>query len=149
MKKRIFLYVILLISNVLWSQKDGFWDKERATSKEIIVKSGEKVLIKSNDLPVGTTEIVFRITLLNESQKLTSSLVSVLKAIPDPSGISQGAAGVLHLGSVISGDDKCTYAVFQNTENANLYLKNEKYSACFEQIEKVNKDAKLLKKIKK
>ena len=73
------------------------------------------------DLPVGTTEFVYRITVLDENQKLTSSLVSVLKAIPDPSGISQGTAGAIHLTSAISGDDKCTFALFQEANAANLF----------------------------
>jgi hypothetical protein len=42
---------------------------------------------------------------------MASSLVSVLKAIPDP-GISQGSAERFYRVSKISGDDKCKYAVF-------------------------------------
>ena len=144
MNKLLFLVTLLSVTNLL-AQKDGFWDKERATTKEISLSAGKRALIKAEDLPVGTTEFVYRITILDENQKLTSSLVSVLKAIPDPTGISQGTAGAIHLTSAISGDDKCTFALFQESNAANLYLKEGKTDkACWEQKEKVNKDAKLI-----
>lgn len=145
MNKLYYLVAAILFSVSCFSQKDGFWDKERATSKEIILTAGKRALIKTEELPSGTTEFVFRITLLNEGQKLTSSLVSVLNAIPDPTGISQGAAGAIHLTSAISGDDKCTYAIFNESNQANQFLKDgSSDKACFEQKEKVNKEVKLI-----
>jgi tetratricopeptide (TPR) repeat protein len=145
MNKIIYFVSAILFSSSIFAQKDGFWDKERATSKEIILTAGKRALIKTEELPSGTTEFVFRITLLDEGQKLTSSLVSVLKAIPDPTGISQGAAGAIHLTSAISGDDKCTYAIFNESNQANQFLKDgSSDKACFEQKEKVNKEVKLI-----
>ncbi len=145
MNKIIYFVSAILFSSSIFAQKDGFWDKERATSKEIVLTAGKRALIKTEDLPSGTTEFVFRITLLDEGQKLTSSLVSVLKAIPDPTGISQGAAGAIHLTSAISGDDKCTYAIFNESNQANQFLKDgSSDKACFEQKEKVNKEVKLI-----
>ena len=145
MNKIIYFVSAILFSSSIFAQKDGFWDKERATSKEIILTAGKRALIKMEELPSGTTKFVFRITLLNEGQKLTSSLVSVLKAIPDPTGISQGAAGAIHLTSAISGDDKCTYAIFNESNQANQFLKDgSSDKACFEQKEKVNKEVKLI-----
>mgnify|MGYP001439702221 CR=1 FL=1 len=145
MNKIVYFVSAILFSSSIFAQKDGFWDKERATSKEIVLTAGKRALIKTEELPSGTTEFVFRITLLNEGQKLTSSLVSVLKAIPDPTGISQGAAGAIHLTSAISGDDKCTYAIFNESNQANQFLKDgSSDKACFEQKEKVNKEVKLI-----
>ena len=145
MNKIVYFISAILFSSSIFAQKDGFWDKERATSKEIVVTAGKRALIKTEELPSGTTEFVFRITLLDEGQKLTSSLVSVLKAIPDPTGISQGAAGAIHLTSAISGDDKCTYAIFNESNQANQFLKDgSSDKACFEQKEKVNKEVKLI-----
>lgn len=145
MNKIIYFISAILFSSSIFAQKDGFWDKERATSKEIVLTAGKRALIKTEELPSGTTEFVFRITLLNEGQKLTSSLVSVLKAIPDPTGISQGAAGAIHLTSAISGDDKCTYAIFNESNQANQFLKDgSSDKACFEQKENVNKEVKLI-----
>jgi tetratricopeptide (TPR) repeat protein len=145
MNKLYYLVAVILFSVSCFSQKDGFWDKERATSKEIVLTAGKRALIKTEELPSGTTEFVIRITLLDEGQKLTSSLVSVLKAIPDPTGISQGAAGAIHLTSAISGDDKCTYAIFNESNQANQFLKDgSSDKACFEQKEKVNKEVKLI-----
>ena len=145
MNKIVYFVSALLFSSSIYAQKEGFWDKERATTKEITLSAGKRALIKTEDLPVGTTEFVYRVTVLDENQKLTSSLVSVLKAIPDPTGISQGTAGAIHLTSAISGDDKCTFALFQEANAANLFLKEGKTDrACWEQKEKVNKEAKLI-----
>ena len=141
------IFVLFLISSFYnaFAQKDGYWDKERATTKEIIVSAGDRITIKTEDLPVGTTEIVYRITLLDENQQMANSLVSVLKAIPDPYGIGQGSAGAVFLMSKISGDDKCTYAIFTSDTNAKKYIDNGKVNdACYSQTEPVSKDAKRL-----
>ena len=129
----------------IFAQKDGYWDKERAFNKEIVVSARDRIVIKTEDLPVGTTEVVYRITLLDENQQLASSLVSVLKSIPDPTGISQGSAGAVFLFSKISGDDKCKYAIFSNETAASQYQKTgATEKACYEQNVSVSKDAKLL-----
>jgi tetratricopeptide (TPR) repeat protein len=137
--------VILILPMQINAQQDGYWDKERITNKQIVVSAREKVVIKSEDFPVGTTEIVYRITLLNENQEMASSLVSVLKSIPDPSGISQGSAGAVLLLSKLSGDDKCKYAIFQQENNATNYKKTGNLDkACLYQNNPINKEAKVL-----
>jgi tetratricopeptide (TPR) repeat protein len=69
----------------------------------------------------------------------------LLKAIPDPTGISQGSAGAVFLLSKVSGDDKCNYAIFSSSDVATDYQKSGKtYDACFVQDEAVSKDAKRL-----
>lgn len=139
------LLLLLCMTQISFAQKEGYWDKERATTKEVVLTAGKRILLKTEALPIGTTEFLFRITLLDEGQKLTSSLVSVLKAIPDPTGISQGTAGLIHLTSAISGDDTCTYAIFQEANLANAFLKDGTTAkACFEQKDKINKEARLL-----
>lgn len=143
---QLFLVLFIGISSTsIFAQKDGYWDKERAFNKEIIVSARERIVIKTEDLPVGTTEVVFRITLLDQNQQMAGSLVSVLKSIPDPTGISQGSAGAVFLMSKISGDDKCKYAIFSNAVSAAEYKKSgDTDNACFEQEEAVSKDAKRL-----
>jgi hypothetical protein len=37
-------------------------DKERATTKEVIVSARDRIVIKTDDFPVGTTELIYRIT---------------------------------------------------------------------------------------
>lgn len=144
---RIFCLLILssFCFSSLFAQKTGYWDKERATTKEILVPARDRIIIKSEDLPVGTTEIVYRITLLNENQQLSSSLVSLLKAIPDPTGISQGSAGAVFLLSHITGEDKCQYALFSSNNAAINYQKTgETTKACWVQNTPINKDVKRL-----
>jgi hypothetical protein len=145
--KYIFRTIILLFSTLLFSQsKDGYWDNMRTTNETILLKAGERKAIKSADFPEGTTEIVCRVTVLDENQKIASSLVSLLKAIPDPYGIGQGSAGAVFLASTISGDDKCKYAIFKNATTAtNAVGSGDFNQACFYQKEPLTKDAKLLK----
>ena len=77
---------------------------------------------------------------MDENQELASSLVSVLKAIPDPSGISQGSAGAVLLLSKVSGDDKCKYAIFPVEKFATEYKKTGKLDkACLYQNNPINK----------
>ena len=135
-----------LFSSVVFAQsKDGYWDNIRTTSETITLGAGKKKMIKTADFPLGTTEVVYRISILDDNQKISSSLVSVLKAIPDPTGISQGSAGAVFLASTISGDDKCKYVVFANEKDALEYEKSSVLkNACVVQNEPINKEAKLL-----
>ncbi|TRX37551.1 tetratricopeptide repeat protein [Flavobacterium restrictum] len=137
--------LLLLAIQTIVAQKEGYWDKDRATTKEITVPARDRIVIKTDDLPTGTTEIVFRITLLDQNQQMAGSLVSVLKAIPDPTGISQGSAGAVFILSKISGDDTCKYAIFSKTEWASQYKESGTTAdACFVQDTPVSKDAKRL-----
>ncbi|WPO78096.1 tetratricopeptide repeat protein [Flavobacterium sp. KACC 22761] len=143
--KKTVLSLLIAFSLNAFAQKEGYWDKERATTKEIIVSARDRIVLKTEDLPVGTTEIVYRITLLDENQQMANSLVSVLKSIPDPTGISQGSAGAVFLMSKISGDDTCTYSLFTSSETAKKYIEDGKIDkACYSQEEPLSKDAKRL-----
>ena len=141
----IVIFLFLFTANTVLAQKDGYWDKTRATTEEISVSARDRIVIKTQDFPEGTTEVVYRITLLDKNQQMASSLVSVLKAIPDPTGISQGSAGAVFILSKISGDDKCKYAVFSSADLAKKYKESGKTdNACLVQDTPVSKDAKLL-----
>lgn len=142
MKKIIALLISGIFCPAVFAQQEGYWDKERATTKEIVVSARDRIIIKTDDFPVGTTELIYRITLLDDNQQLAGSLVSVLKSIPDPTGISQGSAGAVFLLSKVSGDDKCKYAIFSSNAFATAYQKSGKtYDACFSQEEPISKEA--------
>ena len=144
MNKFFLLLIFVLFTSISFCQ-EGYWDKDRATSKEIIVGAGKRIVVKTEDFPEGTTEVVYRITLLNENQEIANSLVSILKSIPDPTGISQGSAGAVFLLSKVSGDDKCKYAIFSNSALASEYKENGTFKkACLYQNDPINKDAKRL-----
>lgn len=141
--KKVIFFLFISISAI--AQPDGFWDNARATTKEIVVGAGDRIVIKTEDFPAGTTELAYRITLLDENQQMANSLVALLKAIPDPSGISQGSAGAVFLMSKISGDDKCTYAAFPTSTYATKYKETGKTdNACIVQDKPLSKDARLL-----
>ena len=145
MKVTINVVFLFVFSSFFAQNTEGYWDTMRATSETVVLKAGERKIIKTNNLPEGTSEVVYRFSILDDNQKITSSLVSVLKAIPDPSGISQGSAGAVLLLSTISGDDKCKYAIFGNENEANDYqLTGTVKPACYIQNSAVNKEAKLL-----
>ena len=145
MKKIIVVLLISIFYQSVFAQKSGYWDKERATYKEIVVSARDRIVIETDDFPSGTTELIYRITLLDDNQQMASSLVSVLKSIPDPTGISQGSAGAVFLLSKISGDDKCKYAIFSTNELAKAYSsKGETTNACLAQNVALSKDAKRL-----
>ena len=142
MKKLVFF---LFISTFSLAQKDGFWDKERAFTKEIKLASGNRTLVKVDELPEGTSEFVYRISLIDENGKITTSLASVLKAIPDPTGISQGTAGAITLTNAVSGDDTCIYGIFTSEKAGTQFLKDGKVDkACYSVKEAINKDSKVI-----
>jgi tetratricopeptide (TPR) repeat protein len=144
-KKTILLLFISIFYQSIFAQKSGYWDKERATYKEVVVSARDRIIVETDDFPSGTTELIYRITLLDDNQQMAGSLVSILKSIPDPTGISQGSAGAVFLMSKISGDDKCKYAIFSTNELAKAYgLKGETAEACLAQNTAVSKDAKRL-----
>jgi tetratricopeptide (TPR) repeat protein len=135
-------FLFLLIASFTLAQTDGYWDKERATSKQVVVSARDRIVIPIEELPEGTIEVLYRITLLDENQQLSSSLVSILKAIPDPTGISQGSAGAIFLLSKITGNDECKYAIFTTKEKALEYKKDGiSEKACLYQNKPINKDA--------
>lgn len=137
--------LLLLFTSAIQAQTDGYWDKDRATAREIIVPAGNRAVIKTEDFPIGTTEIVYRITILDENQQLANSLVSLLKSIPDPTGISQGSAGAVFIISKISGDDKCRYGIFTTAENAAKYKETGKpEKTCLFQDTPISKEVKVL-----
>ena len=139
---KVVLLFFLTLS--LSAQETGYWDKTRVTTKEISLAAGDRVAIKSEDFPKGTTEFIYRITILDDNQQLATSLVSLLKSVPDPSGVSQGSAGAVFLLSKISGDDKCTYALFSSEETAKNYKDSGKVEgSCFNQTTPLSKEAKL------
>ncbi|HEX8562681.1 MAG TPA: tetratricopeptide repeat protein [Flavobacterium sp.] len=135
-------FLCSLVGTLAAQNTEGYWDRERATAKEIELCAGCTAYVGTDELPVGTTELIYRITLLDKNQQLASSLSSVLKAIPDPSGISQGSAGAITLLSTISGDDKCTFAVFSSLKNAEEYKKSASVKlACYSQDKEISKIA--------
>ena len=120
---KIIKIAFLFVTSISFAQ-DGYWDNQRVTNKEIKLSAGERTLVKSEDFPDGTTEFVYRITLLDENQKMVSNLSSMLKAIPDPYFIGKGTGGAIDLASAISGTDKCTYAIFSDNNKATDFIKS-------------------------
>ncbi|WP_284653534.1 tetratricopeptide repeat protein [Flavobacterium terrisoli] len=140
-KKILFTTLTLLSLFVKAQNQDGYWDKDRTTNRETVLASGSKTWIRTDEFPIGTTEIVYRITILDVDQKMVNSLSAALMAIPDPSGISKGSGLALSLMSGLSGDDYCYYSIFNSYELANNYSKTGNYkTACYSNPNEINKD---------
>jgi len=145
MKPKILLLLLSIPILTFAQSSDGYWDNQRITNKEIKLSAGDKIIIKSEEFPVGTTEFIYRITLLDENQKMVSDLASVLKAIPDPYYIGKGAGGAISLLSTVSGNDKCTYAIYTNETLASDFISSgSTEKACLFQKNPVSKDAKVV-----
>lgn len=143
--KLLSIFILFSVGAAQSQDVNGYWDNQRITNKEIKLSAGDKIIIKSEDFPVGTTEFVYRITLLDENQKMVNDLASVLKSIPDPYFIGKGTGGALSLASSISGYDKCTYAVFTEEFKANEFSKNADFkTACLYQPKPISKDVKVV-----
>lgn len=139
------LALLVLVTTFSFAQQDGFWDKERAFTKEIKLGSGNRAIVKIDDLPEGASEFVYRISLIDENSKITNSLASILKMIPDPTGISQGTAGAITLTNSFSGDDTCLFGIFTSEKSSNQFLVDGKLDkACYSVKEPINKDSKVI-----
>ncbi len=142
--KKIF---ICLFTIVTFSQKDGYWDKERAFTKEILLSSGNRTLVKVDEFSEGATEFVYRIVLIDKGSALPTTLGSVLTKIPDPSGITQGTGGVLLVGTELAGDDTCIYGIFNDEKFGNQFLKDGLLkTACYAVANPITKDGKVISK---
>jgi len=125
--------------------QNGQWDRERAFSHTFKLKASGRYIVKTTPMPQGTTEIVFRMTVLEDNQQISGNLVSLLKGIPDPTAISQGSAAAVFLASKIAGDDKNRFAVFISEESARTYADGGALTgACYVQNVPVNKEVRLL-----
>ena len=52
------LLLLLCMTQISFAQKEGYWDKERATTKEVVLTAGKRILLKTEALPIGTTEFL-------------------------------------------------------------------------------------------
>jgi tetratricopeptide (TPR) repeat protein len=145
-KKLFFTLLFYAIVSIAFSQNtDSYWDTKRASAETVKVKAGESLVFKSADLPIGTTEVLYRIKIIETNSKITESLVSILKSIPDPTGISQGTAGVIFLTTTITGKDKFDYALFSSVNDATAFTKTKKSTkSCFQSSESSSSDSKII-----
>ena len=142
-KSFLLLSLSLLFTPPMYSQDESGWDKERATTKEIVLDASSTTWSKI-DLPVGTTEVAVRVTLPDDNRQLTTSFADLLGSVPLPSA-QMASAGTKFL-SEIAGNDYCKYYVFQNAQEVNNYFQTyQDNAACFSTPDKVNRDVAFLK----
>lgn len=144
-KCNVLIFLMLIAQCLVAQSTEGYWDNIRTTSTTLTLAPRERIYVQTEPFPRGTTEVVYRITVLDDNEKISSNLISVLKSIPDPSGISQGSAGAVFLLSTISGEDKCKYGVYSSLVATKKYIENSKTDlACYFQNNPINKEAKLV-----
>jgi hypothetical protein len=47
---------------------------KKEPQQKIVVSARDRIVIKTDDFPVGTTELIYRITLLDDNQQMANSL---------------------------------------------------------------------------
>jgi hypothetical protein len=143
MNKSLLIIVVnlILISTGFFAQNsDGYWDDIRKTEKRISLPDHERTWIKV-DLPVGTTQFVYRISFIDVNANLRSSLASVIRGIPDGTGTAQATSAALNLLNSIGGNNKGDYYIFMNARDANyFYNYGESQNECFKNTNDITED---------
>jgi hypothetical protein len=145
MNIKILLRVLVFIISPfnLIAQDASNWDKDRVTTKEILLSAGSKTW-RRIDLPTGTIEVAVRITLLDDNQQLASSFSDLLSGIPLAS--AQVASASVNFLSEVVGEDYCRYYVFLTGEDGNNYIQTADYTkACYSNPIPINRDVVFLK----
>lgn len=143
MKKTCLLISLLTVLNVLFSQDNetGYWDFSRATNKTIKLPFDKKTWIRTDELPIGTTEVMYRITLLNDKQKLLESLASLLNKVPANQYTSTASVATTFASKIVS-NDLCKFSIFTTYEDAQNYYKTGNYqTACYIHLNTVHQYA--------
>ncbi|HUM51133.1 MAG TPA: hypothetical protein PK431_04930 [Chitinophagales bacterium] len=133
MKKSLLLFSFFIIISNSFSQdnESGYWDNSRATYKTIKLAYDKKTWVRTDELPIGTTEIMYRITLLNDKQELLESLSSLVNKIP-PNQYSTSVAIATTLASKVVSNDLCKFSIFNTYDDAQNYYKTGNYqTACY------------------
>lgn len=127
--------ILLSLCNFIFAQSaDGYWDTPRAYYKELTLGAGYRAYYRV-DLPAGTTEIVYRITLLDENQQMADRLSDGL------SNVTGGLSNLISLTSQVVGSDKCYYTIFNKQEDADAFYETGQYSqGCYIKTTAINKD---------
>ncbi len=111
-------------------------------TKEDFKLSAQQRTSRSVELPRGTVQVAIRVTLLGKNQELLNSLGDLVQAIPVP-GIA-AASGGLKLTSMVMGEDRCNYNIFNLEEDADNYSQTgEINNACYS-FSDVHEDARFL-----
>lgn len=118
----LFLFLILLSQSIFCQNSTGYWDKSRSIYKEVKLSAGQRTWHRI-DIPLGTTQVVARITMLGKSQKITKSLTDLLINIPGPE--AKALAAGTSLTSAVMGDDECSYRIFLSKKDADAYYINQ------------------------
>lgn len=128
-KPILFATIFLFFVSICYSQtnnNDGYWDKENIITQtfslngqtQFLNSDANKKIIKI-DLPVGTTKIFYKITVIQEKSKSFVSLKNTLTALSFISNEAKIANSLLDINS--NGTNKCYYSVFSSIDEAKKY----------------------------
>ena len=127
--KFLAVFCLFFCKNVIAQNQDGNWDFIRAIERNIPLADGEKKWYRI-ELPVGTTQIIYRVSFLSSSADATDKLASTLQSAP--SLTAKGASAALNLITILGGTNKGRYHIFTSSEAANAYLSTGKpYNSCY------------------
>lgn len=124
-KVLLFIIILSLPSKKCFPQDNntkGYWDIENTLIKTISINpltEGKK--FTSINLPIGTTQILYKITVSQNGKEFGQSLSSILSKIPMTD--VKLAGSIVGISSGISGSDKCYYSIFSSKDEANNFIK--------------------------
>jgi hypothetical protein len=130
MKNTFLILFIYFIHQFSTAQQIGKWDTTKAFYQKIELSAKQKKVIAIN-IPKGSTELLYRITVADAEENISKSLASLMSNVPyAPSKIVGSGINLLN---GIGGTSKCEFFIFNTIENANLFIKqkNEIGNACF------------------
>lgn len=121
-KHIILIFAVCLNVGILFAQNKQYWDTTKQFYQKFELPAREKKLIEMN-IPNGTLELVYRISILEINKNISNSLADILGNVPyAPAKIFGGSINLL---SGISGTSKCNYYIFNDKQKANTFISNK------------------------
>ena len=119
--KKLLLFSLLLTLNFSFAQdKTGYWDTNRKTSSIIKLSKGQLGHLEVK-LPIGTTEIAYRIVPTSKYIGALDDFSEALKNSGDKRALAAGYTASFI--SKLSNDVKCKYGVFNDIKSITNFQK--------------------------
>jgi tetratricopeptide (TPR) repeat protein len=139
----LFLIISCLTLKNGFSQENrkGYWDNLRAFKQKFDMSAGERRTVAVK-IPLGTTQIIYRVIVTDNGQEVPKSLYSVISKV-DPTSLMSTGVSLL---SNIAGNSKCYYSIFNSIAQANNFVKSgiDFAKPCYRNNLKINEDSKVL-----
>lgn len=114
----LFLLITLLFQFALSQNSTGYWDQLRSQKKAFRLQANTRQLFELG-IPYGTTELIYRVTVLPTNKEITNSIADLAGSFKTPKMLA--ASGAISLVGKVMGDDKCKFYIFKGSSDAATY----------------------------